>query len=127
MLTHSLISNQYDPDVFQELEVSSPVGLPESLNISSDLEIVLSSEDSDSPQPREEPLSTDEAKPVKDPFGWKEPTDDWSHWRFGSNAAASSSPPQEIPIYEEEAPVLTSTSIKGKKSKKVKRPIPEIH
>ena len=58
----------YDADAFQELEKSSPVGLLESLQTSSGLEIVPSSEDSDNPQSREEPPPAQETQSVKTSF-----------------------------------------------------------
>lgn len=148
MLTGSLLSNEHDTDAFQELEVSSLVGLRESLKISSDLQLVSSSEDSDNSRPREEPPPVEEAQPTKElpraedarpvesSFNFGKPTDDWGRWHFGYNAASSSSPkppapltfeedvptsslpPPVPPIFEEEAPVLKSASKKDKKSTK---------
>ena len=118
MLAQSLISKKHDIDACQGLEASSPVGLPESLNISSDLEIVPSIQDSDDSQLGGEPSSTEEAQPVKDLLRFEKPTDSWGNWLSGYNDTASTTSPPAPLTFKGEALVPTSTPKKSKKSTK---------
>ena len=118
MVTQSVLSKKHDTDACQELEASSPVGLPESLNISSDLEIVPLIPESDNSQPGGEASSTKHAQPVKDLMSLGKPTDTRGLWHSGYDDAASTSLPPAPLAFEDKAPVLTSTSKKDKKSTK---------
>ena len=82
--------------------------------------MVPSSDDSDGPQPIEEPPSAEEVQPVKGPYSFGKPTDSWSHWQSGYNGE----PPSPIVPFtiEEEVSVPTLTPKKDKKgTKKVKK------
>lgn len=111
MLAQCLSLETHDPDTYQKLQNSSPEGLPESLNISSDIEVITSPQDS---AKRELP-SIDLERPTLYPFSFGKPADVWSQWQLGDDGASTKPVPFALP---EEAPDSTLTSKKDKKSAK---------
>ena len=108
-------SLKYDADMYAKLEPSSPVGLPETINISSDLEIVPSSKELESLQLRAESPPTEVERADTELFGVAKPLDLLSQLQFRGDMASSSAP---TPLTFEEAPLTLTPKTKVKKSSK---------
>ena len=112
-----LTKDEIDP--FEKVGPASPVGLPESLNISSDLEIVPSSQGVGDPQ-----QSKEVGRPAIEPFDFGKPVSMWSRWGSNAHDEAPLSPTLALAMYEEvasPAPPAPSAPKDKKSTKKGKK------
>lgn len=114
MLTQASSLKTHDPDAYQKLEDPSPEGLPESLNISSDIEIVPLPQDSDKPQLKGSSPLVKLDRPLYS-FDFGKSTDVWSQWGSQNDAASSTLAPSAL---GEESPDSKSASKSNKKPAK---------